>query len=115
MWVDLSLLGEVNANGILEGISFGDAKKKFRGFLDSTFDHHLLLNQDDPWAKPVFVDNDNPRAEHLPGLMTFEGDPTTENLARWIAEWAVGEFQLSAEVTVHETSVNAASHFITVK
>lgn len=114
MWVDLKLHGSVDAHGILSSLDFGTVKKKFRGFLDGSFDHHLLLNENDPWAGPVALpdgsEDSASRVVHLPGVVTFPGDPTTENLARWIAEWAVDEFELPADVIVHETSVNAAGH-----
>lgn len=114
MWVDLKLYGQVNKHGVLEGISFGDLKKEFRSFLDSTFDHHLLLNEQDPWAGPVALPDgsqgDGKFITQLPGLMVMPGDPTTENLAKWIAEWAVLEFKLPADVVVHETDVNAAGY-----
>ena len=42
--------------------------------------------------------------------MIMPGDPTTENLAKWIAEWAATEFAADADVKVHETSVNAAAY-----
>jgi len=115
MWVDLRLHGPINQKGILGGLSFGDVKKAFRGFLDDAFDHHLLLNVNDPWATGLWnsrtegtARNINEFLGQLPGLMTFPGDPTTENLAKWIAKWAVDEFKLPADVTVHETSVNSA-------
>jgi len=129
MWVELKLFGHVNSKGVLEGLSFGEIKKQFRGFLDETFDHHLLLHEKDPWAAPLYrllaedwVDPTDPKAAprtmyglvdyaskgRLPGLMTMPGDPTTENLAKWIADWAVDTFHLPCDVLVHETGVNAS-------
>lgn len=114
MWVELKLHGAVNSKGVLAGLSFGDVKKRFRSFLDSTFDHRLLLNHNDPWAgmlaMPDGSQEGGSRMVYLPGLIAFPGDPTTENLAKWIAEWAIDEFQLYADVIVHETSVNAAGY-----
>jgi 6-pyruvoyltetrahydropterin/6-carboxytetrahydropterin synthase len=123
MWVDLKLYGAVDETGILEGIDFGTAKHFFRDYLDTTYDHRLLLNENDPWAHPAIkTEWRNDGAGHgnftvgeptrLPGLSTFPGDPTTENLARWIAEWAVKTYGLPAQVKVAETSVNFASHFV---
>jgi 6-pyruvoyl-tetrahydropterin synthase len=109
MWVELKLFGHVNSKGVLEGLSFGEIKKQFRGFLDGTFDHHLLLHEKDPWAGLLekVSDLDGYPAQ-LPGLMAMPGDPTTENLAKWIADWAVDTFHLPCDVLVHETGVNAS-------
>lgn len=110
MWVTLRVFGELDANGIMEGISFTDLKQVFRHYLDTKYDHHLLLHQDDPWAQPLsraaldVVE----RVEKLPGLVVFGGDPTTENLAKWIGEWAVQELALDVHCYVQETSVNAS-------
>jgi len=98
MWVDLSIKGNVNpATGIL--MDFGSVKKAFRNFLDTNFDHHLLLNDSD-----ILVN------QKLPGVMLFPGDPTTENLALWISQWVRLEYGYAYKykVVVHETAVNAA-------
>lgn len=118
MWVSLTIQGVVNSSGILSGMDFGSVKKEFRTYLDNTYDHHLLLNEDDPWALPLsnLTRTSEPglwAKEKLPGLVTFSSDPTTENLARWVGEWAERTFSDSLtgrfEVTVQETSVNAAT------
>lgn len=125
MWVELKIHGLVDGNGTLDGLQFGYVKKLFRDYLDGTYDHHLLLNEKDVWAgllagKSVIEKytnlNDTVHAvledpdmfETLPGLKVVDGDPTTENIARWIAKWANGTFQKNVDVTVHETAVNAA-------
>jgi 6-pyruvoyltetrahydropterin/6-carboxytetrahydropterin synthase len=112
MWVELTLHEAVDDNGILGGMDFGTVKSFFRRHLDTTYDHHLLLNKDDPFAQPlVWAGQSELERGALPGLVTFEGDPTTENLARWIGEWAEKEYGIArGAVTVHETSVNAASY-----
>lgn len=120
MWVELKLFGHVNTKGVLEGLSFGEIKKEFRGFLDGAFDHHLLLNEKDPYAQGIWpmeegqksiVDMTTGNRKYtLPGLMVMPGDPTTENLAKWIADWAVDTFHLPCDILVHETGVNAAGH-----
>lgn len=117
MWVELSLMGTyVNDKGIIcnyhdEPFEFGAIKKDFRAFLDFEFDHHLLLNRNDPWAQSVAYVGDgfSNAGEYLPGLKVFDGDPSTENIARWIAEWASGNFRCDTNVKVQETSVNAAA------
>lgn len=127
MWVEMKLHGHLNVHGILEGLDFGSVKKAFREYLDTTYDHHLLLNKNDPWADSlgalkVLTENTHPNDkvqsllatsdlfESLPGLITTPGDPTTENLAKWIANWATRTFQLNVDVHVQETHVNGAGH-----
>lgn len=124
MWIDLRLYGKrISSTGMLlnilgEPFEFGDVKKIFRTFLDSTFDHRLLLNEKDPWAGTHVVgagEQDSDRSllavvgtESLPGLLSVPADPTTEHIGRWIAEWAANVFKTDADVLIHETAVNAA-------
>lgn len=132
MWIELEMEGELNEGGILEGIEFGDLKKTFRGYLDQSYDHHVLLNKDDPYAMQLLVTetewaegrgNDFPRFVQgrlnplmLPGLRAVPGDPTTENIAKWVHSdmkerldvMGVMDSIASMEVTVWETSVNKA-------
>lgn len=121
MWVTLSITGLMNEAGMLAGIDFGPLKKEFRGFLDTNYDHRLLLNQADPWAQPVSTEDDhiggNGDVRTLPGLKTTPGDPTTENIARWVGEWGMydmfsrqwGYSVTMLKVEVQETHVNFAS------
>lgn len=122
-WVTMHLFGQVNHVGLLLGIDYGDLKKVFRHYLDATFDHHILLNKDDPWSGPLVhsFDHDLVSATpstgtlaSLPGLQVFDGDPTTENVARTIGEHMVREILEVAPITgikvdVWETSVNNAT------
>jgi 6-pyruvoyl-tetrahydropterin synthase len=88
-------------------IEFGSVKYAFRNYLDTTYDHHLLLNIDDPWAAPIDVaTKGHVHQEFLPGLVTTVGDPTTENIAAWVAEWAVLNYACDVTVKVQETHVN---------
>lgn len=121
MWVTLTLFSAVNEAGMLAGIDFGKLKTEFRGFLDSTYDHRLLLNKDDPWAQPMHSGcNCYPDAEAcqtLPGLVKMGEDPTTENIAKWIGQhvhFQMGYNQMEAgiaavAVEVWETNVNQAA------
>lgn len=105
MWVTLELKGKLDSSGIMEGIEFGALKKDFRDHLDDVYDHHLLLNENDPWAVPIYT---NQKAERLPGLHECVGDPTTENIARWIGEFMTIKYYHTSAVTVWETAVNMA-------
>ena len=123
--INLYITGELNDTGILEGLDFGLVKKLFRKHIDEFWDHKLHLNKLDPWARrlrpyptvgsviselrggTVDISDD---WQTLPGLMTWNGDPTTENIAGWIHAWVKLQwpnFQL--EVQVQETNTNGAS------
>lgn len=130
MWIEMKIHGHVDKHGLLEGLDFGAVKLEFRTFLDTNYDHHLLLNNKDPWAQPLYhlvaedwVQADKPElgkqrgysfvetsGGSLPGLKATPGDPTTENIARWIATWATSKFLLPVDVFVQETYVNGAGH-----
>lgn len=116
-WAELTLHGEVDINGLVASVDFGDLKKAYRFFLDSTFDHHILLNKEDPWAQPIHAGcncyPDAEACETLPGLQPLEEDPTTENLAKMIGEHMLEQAAdlgiVFIQVHLQETSVNAAS------
>jgi 6-pyruvoyl-tetrahydropterin synthase len=135
MWVTLFLDGAIDKRGMLDGLDFGDVKKVFRKHLDETYDHHLLLNASDPFAGPIYpvknietrtmggwnpheqerevivvagMDDAQPQS-FLPGLNATAGDPTTENIASWIAIAMSQELERTPlAVEVWETSVNMA-------
>jgi 6-pyruvoyltetrahydropterin/6-carboxytetrahydropterin synthase len=111
-WVTLTAWGHVDANGLMEGIDFSELKNLLRSYMDRTYDHRLLLNRSDPWAGDLTYDGET--YMKLPGLVEFDGDPTTELLAQ-----AIGQDMISVlgrqwdiprlKVDVWETSVNNAS------
>lgn len=123
MMVELCIRGKIGPAGLLiinpdsglpnEGpLEFGELKEWFRGVLDKQLDHRLLLNNHDP----ILVDG----AEALPGLQVFPGDPTTENIAKWVYEAAYQQYiqmelrptagRSMMHVTVYETLVNSATY-----
>lgn len=109
--VGIELYGPMDKRGMLCSLDFGAVKRLFRGYLDTEFDHRVLLNSEDPWASAQCDTGEF--SESLPGLQPVNGDPTTENLARWIGEWARLNFIEAGitgiDVCVQETRVNAAS------
>jgi 6-pyruvoyltetrahydropterin/6-carboxytetrahydropterin synthase len=116
MKVHLTLYGQVDENGIFESADFGDIKKVFRMHLDTMYDHHLLLNKADPFAQRLFLPmpGDTELKQlgpeiMLPGLIRCEGDPTTENLAKWIGQWAINEYELDCDVRIDETESNSVA------
>lgn len=118
MWVEMRIDGPMNEVGMLvntlgKPLEFGEVKHGFRNYLDAQFDHHLLLNKEDPWAGLLVVglqeSLSDSEAMTLPGLRTCDGDPTTENIAMWLAVWAQHFYMVPrVEIHVAETSVNSA-------
>lgn len=119
MWIELKIHGHLDSHGVLGGLEFGEVKKLFRNHLDTEYDHHLLLNHNDPWSGYHFtaVPNDGKdyvvegKPIRLPGLVVVPGDPTTENIARWVAEWAAETYKHSVDVSVQETHTNGAGYY----
>ena len=99
--VTLKLLGDVDETGKV--VEFGEVKKQFRGYLDSEFDHRLLLWDSDPilMGRPDYD-------LFWPGLKYFETDPTTENFAAHLLHWSMETFNMKSEIEVWETAVNMA-------
>jgi 6-pyruvoyl-tetrahydropterin synthase len=101
-------------------VDFGDLKKVFRHYVDTEFDHHLHLNEADPFAQDMIVserrqDTDpwalGTQVEALPGLKTWPGDPSTENFAVWIYEAMTKQMgQIVNYVLINETKTNAVEY-----
>jgi len=102
-------------------IEFGSAKRLFRAHIDNMYDHRLVLNEEDPWAGPIFSIKDiqiDPATEigtvameeqiFLPGLTIVADEPTVENMAKWIAEWAALTFRCDIICRIDETKTNGA-------
>jgi 6-pyruvoyltetrahydropterin/6-carboxytetrahydropterin synthase len=109
MWVELTITGQPDSTGKLGGLDFAVIKSLFRAHLDVTYDHHLVLNAADPWATLLAAPRIPTEPQVLPGLVTFPGDPTIENLAARIHEWAVEAFGRQCSVRVQETATNSAT------
>lgn len=129
----------MDENGLLASIEFGHLKREFRGFIDHYLDHQCLLNKVDPFAQPLFGDSAGAGGNttfgasgsanvvaggggggsssglvyRIPGLRACEGDPTTENIAMWIGQWAQTALAIplvfSIGVQVEETPVNSGT------
>jgi 6-pyruvoyl-tetrahydropterin synthase len=122
--VHMSLYGGISSRGLLifdngKELEFGEAKKIFRQYLDTEFDHRLHLNANDPWAtlSALFFDEtfvQPAEQEDLPGLRKFysnglPADPTTENIALHLVEWVSNTFETDANIDIHETDTNSVS------
>jgi 6-pyruvoyltetrahydropterin/6-carboxytetrahydropterin synthase len=126
MHITLIVRGELNDDGYMvdgdEVLDFYNLKKLFRGHLDTEYDHHLLLNINDPFAGPITTirrdeagqfTSDTDSYPSLPGVITFTGDPTTENFAKRVMtemKW-IYDFKTAFvyKVTIRETGTNGAS------
>jgi 6-pyruvoyltetrahydropterin/6-carboxytetrahydropterin synthase len=119
-WVTVSIHADDEAlteAGMLLGMDFGDLKSELRRYMDKNFDHHLLLNKEDPFAQLLAPKTQKHQAIgdylHLPGLKPFEGDPTTEMIAMDIGEFMQRELTETdyrrIECEVWETAVNCAT------
>jgi 6-pyruvoyltetrahydropterin/6-carboxytetrahydropterin synthase len=110
MWVVVEFYGEVNEHGILLGMDFADVKRRFRAYVDKMYDHRLLLNENDGLLVELRT---NDYEAYYPGVNCCPGDPTTENIARWIGQWCVAEFGTVGlyrmRCEVWETQVNSAT------
>jgi 6-pyruvoyl-tetrahydropterin synthase len=115
MYVTLSICAEVDENGYALGpdgtvLDFGGLKKVFRKYIDEQWDHHLHLNERDPWASGLTMralyEDGMPRFDRLPGLIVHEGDPSTENIAWWIKDYMETELQMPVSVRIEETGTN---------
>lgn len=100
--VDLELTGPVDRQGMVLGLEFGVVKKVWRNYLDETFDHHFLVNYDDPVKR-----------SNLAGVVLMPmrfGDPTVENVAKLWGMQAKA-FWPDAFVSIHlgEAAHNAAT------
>jgi 6-pyruvoyl-tetrahydropterin synthase len=101
-------------------MEFGAMKKMFRAHIDGKYDHHLILNETDPWAQLLYKASDSSKNDHggfefdgseaatLPGLTTVPGDPTVENMAKWIAEWSCSNYRCDVICRIDETKTNGA-------
>jgi len=67
--------------------------KRVSDLIDET-DHAILLNENDPLTA----------SDHLGAVIEFDGDPTTEHVAQWMADQLVSlAVVTAAEVTMYET------------
>jgi 6-pyruvoyltetrahydropterin/6-carboxytetrahydropterin synthase len=115
MHVTLHLQGPTDDNGYIideEGfvLDFSEVKKHFRALLNESYDHHLLLNKDDWYARQI-LPKDNGFDGYLPGLTQVPGDPSTENIAKWVYEAMAAIFGVRVRgVVIEETATNGVRY-----
>ncbi|MBM3860252.1 MAG: 6-carboxytetrahydropterin synthase [Verrucomicrobia bacterium] len=81
---------------------FSEIKQALKGWVDATLDHRMLLWKEDPMV-PVL-------RERGEVLVTLDFNPTAENLAKMVFEYASGRGLPVREVRLWETPSSCASY-----
>ena len=81
---------------------FTDIKRSLRGWIDSALDHRMILHRDDPLL-PVLTGLNEP-------VYVIAHNPTAENIARIIFEYAQGQGFPVVEVALWETRNSSAAY-----
>jgi 6-pyruvoyltetrahydropterin/6-carboxytetrahydropterin synthase len=76
-------------------VDFGEIKRVLSGWIDDALDHRMILRRDDP-AVPLLEQLGEP-------LVLMDANPTAENIARLIFDFAAGRGFPVVEVRLWET------------
>jgi 6-pyruvoyltetrahydropterin/6-carboxytetrahydropterin synthase len=97
----ISLEGEqLDARGML--VDFTDIKRVIRTWIDNRLDHRMILHEADP-ILPLLTQHQQP-------VYAIPHNPTAENIARLIFEYAEQEGFPVVEVTMWETRHSSAAY-----
>ncbi len=83
-------------------VDFSDIKKSVAGWIDNELDHRMILNSADP-VVPIL------QAQHEP-LHLIDSNPTAENIARLIFNYARSQNFPVVEVRLWETFKSYATY-----
>jgi 6-pyruvoyltetrahydropterin/6-carboxytetrahydropterin synthase len=83
-------------------VDFAEMKRVIGTWIDATLDHTLLLHRNDPLVKSLQAAGEK--------VLPLDVNPTTENLARLIFEFAAGKGLPVVEVTMWETTYSYATY-----
>ncbi|MCI0464478.1 MAG: 6-carboxytetrahydropterin synthase [Gemmataceae bacterium] len=83
-------------------VDFGDIKQIVGGWINSYLDHRMILHRDDP-ALPGLLDQGEP-------VFVMDVNPTAENLARLIFDFAAAQGLPVVEVHLWETDESCATY-----
>ncbi|WP_010583306.1 6-pyruvoyl trahydropterin synthase family protein [Schlesneria paludicola] len=83
-------------------VDFSDIKKQVAGWIDANLDHRMILSANDP-AIPFFREQGEP-------LFVIEPNPTAENIAKLIYDFAASAKLPVAEVSLWETFKSHATY-----
>lgn len=99
--VDIMLASEqLDERGMV--MDFGDVKRVMKRWIDETLDHTLLLCKDDPIV-PILEENKEK-------FYLMDENPTAENIAKLIYDYAVEQEFPVASVTIWETDTSFARY-----
>ena len=84
-------------------MDFEEIKEKVQRWVDTELDHKMLLNRKDPLAKTL-KDMGEP-------VVLMDGNPTAENIARYIFDYAKGRKLPVVSVRLWET-VNSHADYV---
>jgi len=87
--VEVTLSGPLNENGMV--VDFNDMDKKIGKMIDEKFDHATILNINDPLLSKIRLDTN---------YFGLSGDPTSENLAKFIYREVKAMFEPIAVTSV---------------
>jgi 6-pyruvoyltetrahydropterin/6-carboxytetrahydropterin synthase len=99
--VCVTLAGD-NLNGLGMVMDFVEMKRVVGAWIDATLDHTLLLHQDDPLVKVLQAAGEK--------VLPLPVNPTTENMAKLIYEYAESKGLPVVEVTMWETPYSYATY-----
>lgn len=88
----------IEASGLDERgmvLDFGEIRRVVQRWIDETLDHRMILHRDDP-VVPVLKEAGEP-------MYLLESNPTAENIAKLIFDFAVGQGYPVVEVRFWET------------
>jgi 6-pyruvoyltetrahydropterin/6-carboxytetrahydropterin synthase len=97
----VTLAGD-NLNGLGMVMDFVEMKRVLATWIDATLDHTLLLHQDDPLVKVLRAAGEK--------VLPLPVNPTTENMAKLIYEYAESKGLPVVEVTMWETTYSYATY-----
>ncbi len=83
-------------------IDFTEIKRSINTWIDESLDHRMLLHKDDPLVE-ILTAEDEP-------IVVFEDNPTAENIARLIYDFASSEGFPVVEVRLWESSNCSATY-----
>lgn len=83
-------------------VDFVEMKRTLAAWIDATLDHTLLLHQDDPLVKVLQAAGER--------VLPLPVNPTTENIAKLIFDYATAKGLPVAEVTMWETTYSYATY-----